>query len=137
MFSISVKGIYGLAALYTLATSYSRNHIQIREIAEAHKIPQHYLEQLLILLKKGGIVKSFRGNQGGYALARNPQQIRVLDILQCLEGTLQVVSPEHNTNVFHFFWNGLENSIKQELELTLQDLVMLKQKAEQQISYSI
>ena len=48
MFAISAKGIYGLSAVYELAINHNKGHIQIKDIAAAHNIPQHYLEQLLI-----------------------------------------------------------------------------------------
>ena len=68
MFSLSAKGVYGLTALLDLAAHRSRPSVQIRDIAERHSIPQHYLEQILVALKKAGYVTSFRGAQGGYAL---------------------------------------------------------------------
>ena len=63
--------------------------MQIHEIADTHDIPQHYLEQILVTLKKAGLVDSHRGAQGGYALARRPGRIAVLDILGVLEGPLE------------------------------------------------
>lgn len=137
MFAVSVKGIYGLSAMYELAVNYNKSHIQIKEIASTHNIPQHYLEQLLIILKKAGLVKSYRGNQGGYALARNPHQIKIMDILQSLEGELLLIQEENRNNVFTFFWDGLKQKIREELDISLEELLLKKQKTEQQVIYTI
>jgi len=137
MLAISAKGIYGLSALYELAINYNTGHIQIRDIAEAHHIPQHYLEQLLIILKKAGIVKSFRGNQGGYTLAKSPHDITLLEILQCLEGNLAIIPTEKRDNALNFFWHTLQNTIARKLGITLYELVLKKQEYEKNIIYNI
>jgi Rrf2 family cysteine metabolism transcriptional repressor len=66
MFTISAKAAYGIYAMLELTKHYHIGSIQIKDIAEAQKIPQHYLEQLLVTLRKAGLVKSFRGTNGGY-----------------------------------------------------------------------
>jgi Rrf2 family transcriptional regulator, cysteine metabolism repressor len=53
MFSLSAKGVYGLTALMELGIQRNRGSVQIRDISERHSIPQHYLEQILVILKKG------------------------------------------------------------------------------------
>ena len=137
MFAISAKGIYGLSAFYELAINHNKGHIQIKDIAAAHNIPQHYLEQLLIILKKVGIVKSFRGNQGGYSLARSPHDITLLEILQSLEGNLALIPIEKSSNALSFFWYSLQTTISQELSITLDELVLKKQQLEKTIVYNI
>ncbi len=137
MLTISAKGAYGLTAILELGINYNRRPLQIRAIARAHAIPQHYLEQLLVGLKKAGLVKSFRGVQGGYALAKHPGQIKVMDALSCLEGALEIVAPQHRESALDFFWAGIEKKIQAVFDMSLEQLIMQKQEFEKQISYSI
>lgn len=84
---LSCKSEYAILALLEMATHYeSGETMQIRQIAAQQNIPDRYLEQLLAILRRGGIVKSQRGAKGGYLLAREPWKISVFDILECLEG---------------------------------------------------
>ena len=137
MFTISAKGIYGLTAMIELAQGYDRGAIQIKQIAATHNIPQHYLEQLLVTLKKAGFVASLRGSQGGYMMARHPGAVKVLEILTCLDGKLEVASASNKDGVLGFFWNELQWKTKELLDLSLEELLMRKQKTEKQVSYNI
>lgn len=84
---LSCKSEYALLALLELAIHYrSGEPLQIRQIAAQQNIPDRYLEQLLAMLRRGGIVKSQRGAKGGYILAREPRKITLLEVLNCLEG---------------------------------------------------
>ncbi|BAY57158.1 MULTISPECIES: RrF2 family transcriptional regulator [Leptolyngbya] len=84
---ISCKSEYALLALIELAIAYeSKEPLQIRQISVQQNIPDRYLEQLLAMLRRGGIVRSQRGAKGGYLLAREPWKITLFEILACLEG---------------------------------------------------
>jgi Rrf2 family protein len=84
---LSCKCEYALLALLELAERYDQNQpLQIRQIAADQNIPDRYLEQLLAMLRRGGVLRSVRGARGGYLLAREPWQISIQDVLQCLEG---------------------------------------------------
>ena len=109
--------------------------VQIRDIAERQSIPQHYLEQILVILKKGGLVKSFRGAQGGYTLSRSADSVRIIDILEQLEGQLEVVPEGKRDGTLHFFWSALERAIANRLDLSLAELIL--EKNTQSFSYSI
>lgn len=137
MLTLSAKAVYGLTAVVELARSYTKGPIQIRDIAETHDIPQHYLEQLLVVLKKSGIVESFRGAQGGYALARSPVHIKVADVLASLDGKLEIVPEQRRSGPLLFFWNALERSIRGLLDKTIEELLTEKQFAEEQFLYHI
>jgi Rrf2 family cysteine metabolism transcriptional repressor len=123
MFTISAKGAYGLYAMLELAANYQRGSVQIRDIAVAQGIPQHYLEQLLVTLRKAGLVKSFRGTNGGYALARRPDEIRVNEIMSALEGPVEVLREQVPRGGLDFFWKNLEKTFEKCLDLSLEDLV--------------
>ncbi|NWG19532.1 MAG: Rrf2 family transcriptional regulator [Chloroflexi bacterium] len=85
---ISSKGEYGLRALLDLAQRVGEGPIQSRDIHERQGIDENYLNQILILLRRAGLIESVRGPQGGHRLARPPAQITVLDALVALEGPL-------------------------------------------------
>ena len=137
MFTFSSKAVYGLTAVAELALHAGQPAIQIGEIARIHGIPQHYLEQILVQLKKAGLVESFRGAQGGYRLARRPGEILVRDVLGHLDGELSVVGDNHRGGMLQFYWLQLESSIRGLLDVTLEELLLRKQQAEGQLSYII
>ena len=86
---ISVKGRYALASVISIAEYYNNGeYITIISISDKLGISKIYLEQVFSLLKRGGIVKSIKGSQGGYQLARMPQQITALDVLSAVELSL-------------------------------------------------
>ena len=83
----SAKTEYGLIALLELASIHDQGGVlQVGEIASRQKIPDRYLEQMLTALRRGQILRSIRGPRGGYQLAQAPAEIRVLDVVHCLEG---------------------------------------------------
>jgi Rrf2 family cysteine metabolism transcriptional repressor len=123
MFTVTARGVYGLAAVVELGLCYGQGPRQIKEVASAHSIPQHYLEQILVILKKAGVVESTRGAQGGYALARHPSQIQLSEILSLLEGKLSVLPDQKRTDALGFFWLGLEAVIRSYIDKTLEDLI--------------
>jgi Rrf2 family cysteine metabolism transcriptional repressor len=137
MLSISSRGVYGLTAVVELGRRHGLGTVQIRDIARAHNIPQHYLEQILVTLKKSRLVKSHRGAQGGYSLARGPGQIKVLEVLESVEGELEVVPLRKRDGVLAFFWSSLDKSLRDILSLSIEDLILLMQKADSLVNYSI
>jgi Rrf2 family protein len=83
---ISVKGRYAIAAAISLAQNFEAGeYITVLSISERLNISKIYLEQVFSLLKRGGIVNSVKGAQGGYQLARIPERITLLDILLAVE----------------------------------------------------
>jgi len=83
---ISTRGQYGIRAMLELAQRYGEGYIESSKIAAAREVPGNYLCQLLILLRKGGLIKSRRGPRGGHALARPPGQISLAEVVIALEG---------------------------------------------------
>jgi Rrf2 family protein len=83
---ISAKGRYALAAVISMAQQYqSGEFITLISISEKLGISKIYLEQVFSLLKRGELVTSVKGAQGGYQLARLPRQITALDVLTAVE----------------------------------------------------
>ncbi len=88
---LSTRSRYGIHAMYDLALNVDCGPQPIKAIAEREGIPEAYLEQLIAVLKKEKLVTSTRGAQGGYVLARRPEDITVGDVLRALEGGLNLV----------------------------------------------
>ena len=85
---LSTKGEYGLLAVMDLALHSLEAPVQSAQIAERQNIPKPYLDQLLLFLKKAGLVESSRGRQGGYQLARSASHINLLQVVRALEGSI-------------------------------------------------
>ena len=83
---ISTKGEYGLLALVDLALHSQSPAVHAVEIATRQAIPKQYLDQLMMTLRKAGLVESLRGRQGGYKIARPASTITLLDVVVALEG---------------------------------------------------
>jgi Rrf2 family transcriptional regulator, cysteine metabolism repressor len=87
---LSTKGQYGVKAMFDLALNYGSEPISLKGIAERQGISEYYLEQLMAILRRKNLVRSVRGAQGGYVLSRTPSQITVGEILDVLEGPLEI-----------------------------------------------
>jgi len=115
----------------------NKGSVQIRDISQKHGIPQHYLEQILVILKKAGFVESYRGAQGGYALAHDPDSIAVSDVLSRLEGRLEVVAESRREGMLSFFWDDIQRNLQETLDRSLGDLIREKGNRDQQVDYVI
>lgn len=88
---VSTKGRYGLRAMVDLAVHSRGEHVALYSIAERQGISMNYLEQVFSVLRKSGLVKSVKGAQGGYLLAKSTDSIKVGSILRVLEGPLSII----------------------------------------------
>lgn len=130
---ISSKGRYALAAVANMAQRYdTREYTTIINISRELGISKIYLEQVFSLLKRGGIVTSTKGAQGGYLLSRKPGQITVFEVLSSVEDSLfertQETVPEKAADVENALriavFDPLDRAVSGTLqELTLSDLV--------------
>jgi len=91
---ISAKGEYAIKAVLDLALHRDRGLIPIQEIAAREGIPQRYLEQVLLSLKRAGILTSKRGAAGGYHLTAAPEEITVGAVLRAVDGTAVPFEPQ-------------------------------------------
>ena len=89
---LSKRGEYGLRALQDLARRYGEGAVPTKELAARNNIPQRFLEQILLALKHGRIVRSQKGPRGGYYLARSPEEINLAEVVRQLDGPLAPVS---------------------------------------------
>ena len=131
---LSTKGRYGLRALIDLAQNGGEQPVSITSISTRQDISERYLEQLMSMLKKAGIVRSVRGAGGGYVLVKRLEDISVGDVLRALEGSLEPVDCEGlETNggcsvsdscVTKYVWKKINDSINQTVdEIKLDQLV--------------
>ena len=86
---LSTRARYGLKALIDLGLHSANEAISLQSIAERQDISTSYLEQLMAMLKKAGLVKSSRGAYGGYQLGKPADEISVGEVLRVLEGSLE------------------------------------------------
>lgn len=83
---VSRRALYGIMAAIDLAIHGKEAPVQARSIARRQAIPIKFLEQVLLAMKKGGLIHSLRGVQGGYRLVKEPSALSVADILEVLDG---------------------------------------------------
>ena len=89
---LNTQGRYALIALVDLSIRRNKKNISLSEISERQNISLPYLEQLFLKLRKAGIVKSYRGASGGYAVAKSPDLLRITDILKAVDQDLDLSS---------------------------------------------
>lgn len=130
---ISTKGRYGLRALIDLAVNSQNGHVSLVNIANRNQISIHYLEHVFSNLKRGGIVKSVKGAQGGYILADRPENLTVAQIILALEGNYSIEQETRNGDPMcdtaskvmdALLWEKINEETQKILEgVTLADLV--------------
>ncbi|QCH26758.1 RrF2 family transcriptional regulator [Clostridium tyrobutyricum] len=131
---LSTKGRYGVKAMVDLAIHYSDEPLSIKSISERQDISEYYLEQLFSPLRKAKLIKSVRGAQGGYILNRHPKDIKVGDIMEVLEGPIEISECIDDTDgnscnnieccATRLLWSKIKDSIDKVMEsTTLQDIV--------------
>lgn len=131
---ISHKTDYSLKIILHLSGCYPESSAHIQQIADAQDIPKKFLEQILLLLKKGGFVASKQGPQGGYFLTKAPEEITVGDVIRFVEGPIQPISciapgAEESCSfasvcVFRDIWKDVETAIANVIDtVSFRDLV--------------
>ena len=85
---VSAKELYGLRAMSEFARHFGEGPVPLSEVARTQGISQAYLEQIAIALRRNGLLRSTRGAQGGYYLARSPREMTAADVIRALEGSI-------------------------------------------------
>ncbi|MBN2384255.1 Rrf2 family transcriptional regulator [bacterium] len=105
---LSVKSEYACLALIALSEVYEKNQLMtITRIAEQKKLPKKYLEQILLMLKRNGYVKSYKGPNGGYKLGKKPENINVAEVIRLMDGAL---APVESASKYFFEHTPIEKS---------------------------
>ena len=113
---ISTKGRYALRMLLDLAQNQGDGFVALKDVAERQNVSKKYLEQIVPMLNKAGILAASRGFQGGYRLAQAPDQCTVGAVLRVTEGSIAPVACP--------VWQGLRRVIDEYLDgITLQDIL--------------
>ena len=132
---ISTKSQYGLRAMVYLTKVFRKDKVfSLREIAKKEGISFDYLEKIISKLEKANLVKSKKGVQGGYFLAKSPSEIKLGEIIRALEGEISLVKciaekekyycPRAKKCLTKNFWKKIQNSLNSVLNsLTLADLI--------------
>lgn len=130
---VSTKGRYALTVMVDLARNGGDRYVSLSDIAEREKLSMKYLESIIAILNKGGMLRSLRGKNGGYMLARDPGEYTINEILLLTEGTLAPVNcimqegvqcEKAATCSTLPLWAGLDKVIENYLKgITLEDII--------------
>ncbi len=135
---ITARAEYASLAILELALSYNSGHIQAKEIAERKQIPPKFLEQILIQLRNAGLIQSLRGASGGYLLARSPEQITLREVVEAVEGELNIVDAKLEDKTLVKVWGEIQENFLRSLEtITIQKLVTRKLKDRGVVDFQI
>ena len=137
--NISTKIRYGARAMLELASHYGEGPIELKEIAKKENISPKYLEQVINPLRAAGLVKSIRGSKGGYSLAKPPSEICLYDVVETLEGPVNLVEclrdskacPKVQSCVTRDIWKEVSDAISKIFySVTLEDMVSRRREKE-------
>ena len=134
---LSTKGEYASRAMLELARRYpAGGPVHSREISKAQEIPQRFLEQILLMLKRAGYVRSRKGQRGGYLLAKPPAAINVAEVIRVMDGPLAPIDcvsvmaheacPMEGTCGLRWLWKDVRDAVAAILEATTFDDLVRK-----------
>ena len=137
MIGISSKTVYAVAALQELGNIQDDSVLKIKEIAANANIPQNFLEQILLELKKQGLLTSTKGAHGGYKLAKPLKDITLKDVVVILEADIfsDICKTDHEG--LKLFWADLKENVSAVFQIPLSELRNYQFKATQTLNYSI
>jgi Rrf2 family protein len=144
---ISTKGRYAIRMMIDIAENSNGENISIKDVAERQDISIKYLEQIVSMLCKAGLLKSQRGSQGGYKMTREPKDYTIGDILRVTEGSMAPVAcledevndcPRVNACPTIKFWKGFYKTINDYMDnTTLEDLMNERINSNEELCYFI
>lgn len=144
---ISTKGRYAVRLMLDLALNNTGQCVKVKEIAARQEISEKYLEQIIAVLNKAGYVRSIRGAQGGYLLAKQPEEYTIGMILRLTEGSLAPVSclDDENCDCQRIdtcetlsVWRDIYEAVNQVVDnITIADLVKQREERAEYIDFSI
>ena len=134
---VSTRGRYALRMMVDLAEHSDQGYVSLKEIAKRQEISKKYLEQIIPVLARDGLVQTARGYQGGYRLAKAPEDYTIGEIVRATEGTMASVAcleegaaicPRRDDCLTVSVWAGLDKVVNEYLDgITLADVVQKKQ----------
>ena len=139
---LSTKGEYASRAMLELSLRHGQGPVHSWEISKAQHIPERYLEQILLLLKRAGYLKSRKGRHGGYILAKPPSAVTVAEVIRVMDGPLAPIDcvsvmahepcPMENTCGLRWLWKDVRDAVAAILERTTFEDLVRKQVAERE-----
>ena len=129
---LSTRSRYGSRAMLDLALHFGEEPIALKDVARRQGVSERYLENIMTVLVASGLAMSVRGKQGGFRLAKPPQEMRLGDIVQAVEGSLapapcvddSVACNRTPECVTHDIWSKLRESVVSALNsITLRDMM--------------
>jgi len=125
---LSTKGEYASRAMLELSLHYGEGLLHIRDISAAQDIPERFLEQILLLLKRAGCLRSKKGPNGGYYLAKPPSEITVAEVVRVMDGplapidcvsvTAHEVCPREDFCGLRWLWKEVRDAVAEIMERT-------------------
>ena len=147
---VSTKGDYATRALQDLALHYDQGPVQIEGIARRQGLPLRYLEQVLLMLKRAGFLRSKRGVNGGYYLAKPPREITIGEILRALDGPVapifcvtmgkREVCPKEGMCALQDLWGQVRDAVSKIVDTTTLEDISRRLRAKQEaarVTYQI
>lgn len=131
---LSQKAEYALRAMLELARQYSQHQpVRSADIAKHQKIPEKFLELILVELRRAGLLSSQRGPVGGHKLARAPQSIYVGEIWRAIDGAPFERTGKGSTDPFAYIWQQVEGAVSEIVDSVTLDDVRLRSESRQSI----
>jgi Rrf2 family transcriptional regulator, cysteine metabolism repressor len=144
---ITYKGDYALKAVLDLALHYNRTLVTSQDMAKRIDAPSKFLEQVLLELKKGGLIESRRGSIGGYKLSRTPENITIGDVVRLIDGDIEPIScvkdgysdcSDIQNCVFKGIWQRVSQEISSIIDnVTFKELASSVKTVQEEIDYII
>lgn len=137
MLGLSSKTLYAVAALYELQMQGGDKPCKIKTIASGANIPQNFLEQILLTLKKSGILTSVKGAHGGYKLHRSLEDITLKEIIEILEDGYFQLESKTDDAVLELFWTDIQKQSLAHFDIPLSKLQDYRDRVSQTLDFSI
>ena len=137
MIGISNKTIYAIAAIHQLGLIKQESRLKIKEIAGRGNIPQKFLEQILLELKKNSVLRSTKGANGGYSLAKPIKDITLKEVIGILENNAFEEICKTDNPTLKLFWEEKQKALLHVLNTPLSELNMYQEQANQNFNYMI
>ncbi len=137
MVGITSKSIYAVAALYQLSSCEEGETLKIKDIATNAKVPQKFLEQILLELRKKGILISIKGAYGGYKLAKPLDEVKLKDIISILENDTFTDICKTNNSVLKLFWSDVRENLDIVFDMPLSKFKKYEEELNKIVNFSI
>ncbi len=137
MTGISTKTIYAIAALHELGSIPQNEVLKIKDIATRASVPQNFLEQILLELRKQKFLSSVKGAHGGYRLAKELKDISLKDIIIVLETDALSDVCRTDNPALKLFWEDIKEGVFDVFDVPLSELKNYQQKVDHTLNYSI